>query len=219
MRVVMTMKKTERIFDHAVQTNQTVQVARYTARMIEFHYTNGDTELFTRVHGGLAWPTIEAPAYFCVFAQREKVNQCGRRPLVQFFEMEDSEGNINNFLKQVCDVANRFKVYATFGNPENEAFLQKANSLRLYMPLKLTGVNDFNYGLEIVKAWFKADALTIMDNSLLKKQLSALRETELREAPDRYNAINGLRYVVTGFDDWTDGRPVFGLLDPEAMVG
>ena len=206
-------------FDYAIQTDHVVEISGHTARMVEFHYKNGTTELFTRVSGGLAWPTIEAPAYFCMFAQREKENQHGRRPLVHHFELEDSDGNINSFLKQVCDVAERFHVYATFGNPENVAFLEKANSFQLYMPMKLTGVSNFSYGLEIVKAWFKADALTIMDNSLLKKQLSALRETELREAADRYNAINGLRYVVTGFDDWLDGRPVFGRLDPDSMVG
>jgi hypothetical protein len=219
----MTAYNQERTFSHAIKSEHKYIHHRWqTVRMIEFRYTNGDTELFTRVNGGLAWPTIEAPAYFCVFAQQQKENQYGKKPLVQFYELEDSEGNINNFLKQVCAIAEHYKVYATFGNSENAAFLEKARSCKLFMPQKLTGVMDFNYGLEIIKAWFKAGALIIMDKSILKAQLSSLRETELSEAPDRYNAINGLRYVVTGFDDWMDDRPVcdgpHGKLDVESMV-
>ena len=216
------MDNPERTFDYAIKTEYKFTLNRRTVGMVEFHYTNGETELFAGVNGGIAWPTIEAPGYFCVFGQRSKENQFGKKPLVQLFELEDSEGNINNFFKEVCVNAERFKVYSVFGNAEDEGFYKKATSLGLYIPLKLTGMGDFNYGLEIVKAWFKTDALAIMEDSILKQQLSSLRETELREAADQYNAINGLRYVVTGFDDWTDGRPTaegpLGMFDPESMA-
>ena len=87
------MENPGRIFDYAVESGQRFKhLDRETVRIVEIHYTNGETELFTRVNGGIAWPSIEAPAYFCIFAQKEKENQLGKKPLVQLFELEDSHG-------------------------------------------------------------------------------------------------------------------------------
>ena len=189
--------------------------------MIRFRYTNGEPKLFARVSGGLAWPTLEAPAYFTIFAQREEKNSFGKRPLIQVCEFEDIEGSIDSFFKQVKEAAEDFKVRLIYGNVEDSAFYEKAKSYGLYMPQKLTGMNDFNYGLKIVKAWANFGAIRSMEDSVLRSQLASLRESELKEAQERLNAINGLRYVVTGVDDRQDGRPLsdspLGGLDVENM--
>ncbi len=163
---------------------------------------------FLHVCGGLAWPTVEAPAYFCVFGQKTVENKFGKKPLVQLSELEDCEESIDSFFKRVVDIVKSFNVDLIYGDSENDSFYEKAKSFDLYMPQKLTGMHDFIYGLNIVKMWSKADAIKTMENSIIRSQLSSLRETDLKEAPEKYNAINGLRYVVTGFDDRDDGRPL-----------
>ena len=178
---------------------------------------------FNRVCGGLAWPTIEAPAYFCIFSQREKENRFGKRPLIQVFELEDYKGSIDRFFKQVSEAAEDFKVHLTYGDVEDSAFYEKAKSYGLYMPQKLTGMKDFNYGLKIIKMWANADAIKTLEGSILRSQLASLRESELGEAALKYNAVNGLRFVCQGIDDREDGRPLsdstLGGLDIESMRG
>lgn len=174
--------------------------------MIQFHYSNGGTEIFTRVNAGLAWPTIEAPAYFCIFAQKEKENPSGKRPLVQVFELEDVEGSIDSFFKKVKGIAERYKVYLIYTDVEDSAFFEKFSSNYYYLLQKTTGAQDFLYGLEVIKAWSKLGGIETMEDSILRSQLSSLRETELKEAPGKFNGVNALRYCVGGFDDWWEGR-------------
>ena len=165
-------------------------------------------EEFDRISGGLAWPTLEAPAYFCIFGQSVKENQFGKRPLIQVFELENIEDSIDIFFKQIKKASDRLRVDLIYGNSEHNAFTEKAFSYGLIMPQKLSGMQDFNYGLEIIKAWAKAHAIETMEDSILRSQLISLRDSELKEAPEKFNAINGLRYAVTGFDDREDGRPL-----------
>ena len=195
--------------------------AERVGRMIRFRYTNGEPKLFARVSGGLAWPTLEAPAYFTIFAQREEKNSFGKRPLIQVCEFEDIEGSVDSFFKQVKKAAEYFKARLIYGNVEDSAFYGKAKSYGLYMPQKLTGMNDFNYGLKIIKTWSNSGGIETMEDSILRLQLSSLRESELKEAPVKFNTINGLRFIVTGVDDREDGRPLsdspLGGLDVEDM--
>lgn len=159
------------------------------------------------VCAGIAWPTIIAPAYFCIFAQKEKENKFGKKPLIQVFELENLDDSIDRFFKEVKEASNRFGVDMIFGNAEESAFYEKAKSFDLFIPEKLTGMDNFSYGLTIITTWSRAHAIKTMKDSILRSQLSSLRESELKEAPEKYNAINGLRYLVTGFDDKEDGRP------------
>ena len=196
------MERKGKILDHAEE----VGGGTFQHKSVQIHYTDGGTELFTRVHGGLAWPTFKAPAYFCIFAQQEKKNQFGKRPLIQVFEAEDVERSINDFFSEVKEVAERFIVHLIWSGIKGNAYFEKFHSKHYYILNEPTGAEDFGYGLEVVKAWSKDGGIQTMDNSILRSQLASLRESELKEAPDKFNAINGLRYAVCGFDDEKERR-------------
>jgi hypothetical protein len=197
------MERTNKKLDHV----EKVEGEFHQGKLIQFHYTNGEKELFGRINGGIAWPTLQAPAYFCIFAQMAKENQFDEEllPLVQIFELEDTEGSINNFFNKVKEAADRFMVHLMLGSAE-EAYSEKFNSMHYSMLLEPTGAKDFNSGLEVIKAWSKGGGIETMENSILRSQLASLRESELKEASEKFNAINGMRHAVCGFDDEKERR-------------
>ena len=194
---------------------QVIDCAKQYGKFFDFH--NIKRESFKRLYGGLAWPINEIPAYFCIFGQRNEENKFGKRPLIQIFEMEDTEGSVNNFFARVKDISDQFGVYMIYADVENPAWYEKFVSVQCPILGRPTGAQDFDYGLQIIKAWAKADALQTMEGSLLRSQLSSLRETELKEALEKYNAVNGLRYVVSGVDDQDECRTRFGYLDFDSV--
>jgi hypothetical protein len=174
-------------------------------------------ERFERFYGGLAWPVNEIPAYYCLFGQLNEKNKLGKRPLIQIFEMQDTEGSVNNFFSWVKDISEQFGVYDAFADIENVAWYEKFVSVHFHILGRVTGAQDFNYGLQIIKSWAKADALKTMEGSLLRSQLASLRETELKEVSEKFNAVNGLRFLVTGVDDVEEGRTRFDDLDMDSV--
>ena len=194
-------------FDYAVKLDEESS-SSYSRKhkFIRFHYKNGSTDDFLRVCGGLSWSTVEASAYFTCLAQRREENEFRKKPLIQVLEFED-EGSIDGFFERVRKAASRFQVSLIFTDVENSSFYTKFSSRHYYLLQGVTGSEDFNYGLSIIRAWGKKNALETMEGSILRSQLSSLRESDLRESPERkFNAVNALRYVVSGFDDWEEGR-------------
>ncbi len=164
-----------------------------------------DRGLYIRIYGGLAWPTLLAPAYFCIFAQEREENPSGKRRLVQVHELE-GKGSIDDFFREVRDTAESFDVEVIFADVENTSWFEKFTSKHYFLLQKVTGAQDFDYGLEIIKVFSNAHALQTMADSVLRSQLASLRGSDLKEAFERLNAINGLRYAVSGFDDREEGR-------------
>ena len=178
-------------------------------KLIQYHYENGEVELFNRVYGGIAWPTIQANAYFCIFGQmakEDKFRNVELHSLIQVFELEDTEGSINNFFNKVKEEAERFMVHLIWGSAD-KSYFDKFDSVHYLVLREPTGAQDFSYGLEVIKSWKKSTGIHTMENSILRSQLASLRESELKEAPaERFNAINGMRYAVSGFDDEKERR-------------
>ena len=199
------MERTNKILDHAERLERKSEF--HQGRLIQYHYDNGETELFGRIYGGIAWPTLQAPAYFCIFAQMVKENQFNEEllSLIQVFELEDTEGSINNFFKKVKEVAKRFMIHLMWGSAE-KSYFDKFDSMHYSVLREPTGAQDFSYGLEVIKSWNKSAGIQTMDNSVLRSQLASLRESELKEAPEKFNAINGMRHAVCGFDDEKEMR-------------
>ena len=163
----------------------------------KFHYEDGETELFKKVLAGLAWPTLKESAYFCIFAKGEKKNQFGKEPLIHVFELDD-DGSIDCFFEEVKKNVERFLVSSVFCLAEGNPFFLKHGNICTY--LEPNGAKDFSYGLTVIKAWSKASAIQTMEGSILRAQLGTLRESDLKEVQERFNAINALRYVVSGFE-------------------
>jgi len=138
-------------------------------------------------------------------AKEDQFKNVELHSLIQVFELEDTEGSINNFFKKVKEEAKRFMVHLTWGSAE-KSYFDKFDSVHYLILREPTGALDFSYGLEVIKAWNKSAGIQTMENSILRSQLASLRESELKEAPEKFNAINGMRYAVCGFDDEKEGR-------------
>jgi len=209
------MERTDKILDHV----EKVKGEFRQGKLIQYHYTNGETELFSRIYGGIAWPTIQAPAYFCIFAQMTKENQFEKveLPIIQVFELEDTEGSVNNFFNKVKEEAKRFMVHLTWGSAE-KSYFDKFDSVHYLVLREPTGAQDFSYGLEVIKSWSKGAGIQTMEDSVLRSQLASLRESELKEAPEKFNAINGMRHAICGFDDEKEMRYCYPAFLEEAFV-
>ncbi len=209
------MERTDKKLDHA----EKVKGEFRQGKLIQYHYANGETELFSRVYGGIAWPTLQAPAYFCIFAQMVKENQYNEEllSLIQVFELEDTEGSVNNFFKKVKEVAKRFMIHLMWGSAE-KSYFDKFDSMHYSVLREPTGAQDFGYGIKIIESWNKNTGIQTMENSVLRSQLASLRESELKEAPEKFNAINGMRYAICGFDDEKEGRYCYPAFLEEVFV-
>ena len=212
------MERSDKKLDHAEKVER--KNGFHQGKLIRYHYDNDDTELFSRIYGGIAWPTIQASAYFSIFGQMAKEDQFRNvelHSLIQVFELEDTEGSINNFFNKVNEEAKRFMVHLTWGSAD-KSYFDKFYSMHYFTLREPIGAGDFNYGLEVIKSWKKSTGIQTMENSLLRSQLASLRESELKEAPEKFNGINGMRYAISGFDDEKEGRYWYPACFEEAFV-
>jgi hypothetical protein len=170
---------------------------------------------FFDVRGGLVWPTISSPGYYCIIGQEEIKRSTGKRPVVFFREGEDDL--LEGLFRKLTDDAKKCFVSAFYCDRAEEhlSFIEdfedflKRNFVGDLMLIQAPDVQNFQYGVNLIRQYRKEQLLEIPEQSTLYGQLRALNPDDVKHSrEDKLYAVNGLRYAIVGFEKSQPAPPM-----------
>jgi hypothetical protein len=171
------------------------------------HEVEGQSDIiYLDIRAGLVWPYQTQPGYWLIMGQRDEQNAFGKYPLALLEEGEAKD--LSRLFGSVTDAAVRLKcedVYVDMSE-ENDCYRHEfsryrdeGNIKRVFMK-SAPYVENFDYGIGLIREYVKDEALEINRNSIIAKQLGQIPESVLEEnQKDEYFAVQALRYVLAGF--------------------
>ena len=178
----------------------------------------GKTYSYAGVRGGVAWPVGSQPAYLCLFGQlyqeRPMWRDTVKGPIRMIAEVEvDSFRPITDLYMYMLDYcklmwAEEWFCKMPYQDPANDAYFNGFQEFmndygweRPYPFLQEAPYWDnFLYGFQLAHAWDKQALVSVPDDSLLYRQITSVQARDLDDKPeDKFNAINGYRYVLGSF--------------------
>jgi len=173
-----------------------------------------DKEFFRGARVGLAWPTPDNPGgYFCILAQRDIKLLTGQYTLSMVGEFKAP--TVSGLFDKLFDEMGIFGVteICTDFNSKYDSFSQSLyETHRKKRPKQEVRLRDapkaydFFYGIEMIKRWLREiKGLDIPREFVIHSQL---REIKKDDPPERFFAINALRYVLAEFEVSDAQQPV-----------
>jgi hypothetical protein len=160
------------------------------------------------IRGGLTWPTLTAPGYFCILAQLTDLNVQGKLPLVLLGEGENQLPH--KFFSDLLFKAKEYRCrtfYADLARQTRE-LAQLFSSIVTYGRISYVELkrapfaNDFSVGLGLAREWSQDQALKIPEGSTMRSQLGAISSGHLTEQAleQKFYALPALFYVVASVE-------------------
>lgn len=193
------------------------------------HEIDGQPDvIYLDIRAGLAWPYQTQPGYWLILGQRDERNAFGKHPLVLIDERKAKD--LSKLFNSLTDAAVRVgceDVYVD-RNEENlcycEAFwryLDEGNIQRVFLN-PASYIENFEFGIGLIREWLKDKALEIDRNSIIARQLGQIPESVLEEEKkDAYFALHALRFVLASFvkNPWRAPLEDIDYGDPENYPG
>jgi hypothetical protein len=158
------------------------------------------------IRAGLVWPYQTQPGYWLILAQRDEKNSFGKNPLILLDEGEAKD--LGKLFDSITDAAVRLKcedVYVDMSEDndcyrhEFSRYRNEGNIKRVFMG-SAPYVENFDYGIGLIREYVKDEALEIDRDSTIARQLGQIPESVLEESQrDGYYAIHALRFVLGAF--------------------
>ena len=165
---------------------------------------------FEIIRGGISWPIRSLPAYLCVIGQYSGVLPGAPLSIRLLLEMQFP--TTENLLIAAANVAKdlRFSEYYTdLLRPEwagfrsrFRAYIQQSREFREIRLLHSPHADDFVFGFDLLKKWLDKGVLEWPTRSIVRHQAQSLTNEDLQSdnPENKFDGINGLRYVAVSFD-------------------
>ncbi len=194
---------------------------------------NRREEKFSLIRGGLSWPVDNYPGYFCIIGERylENIDHTAedkkRGELVFFEEYEDSCIPLDEFFHRLTDAAKAWGCSTFYTVPydtQNEYFRELGRfTSRVGSPVRTEtapAAGAFHIGVSYIQKWAgEMGLLDLPQNSIVAGQLRGFSLESFAEKPERFHAVNGLRYVLASIHQYPEGHTVFAYRPPQYPGG
>jgi hypothetical protein len=171
--------------------------------------------IYLDIRAGLVWPHQTQPGYWLIFGQRDEQNAFGKHPLVLLGEGKSRD--LGKLFDSMTDLAVRLKCENVYVNmsEENDCFREafsrycdEGNIRRVFMGLA-PYVENFDYGIGLIRQGLKDKALEIDQDSIIARQLREIPESVLEENQrDEYYSLHALRFVLASFVKYSWRAPM-----------
>jgi hypothetical protein len=191
--------------------------------VITLEWDTREQQKYSAVRGGLAWPLMEQnlPGYFCIVGEeyleplrgpdREFDERRGRLHLLAEYEAPTVLTGLEVlFGKAVEDAAIYLceSFYAVTEECRGEDFSGYARAFHEFASKKKADVrlsmapwaDKADLGLYHIQKWMKEGLLEFPEESIARNQLRMIEAEKIAQVPLTYNAVNGLRFAVCGFE-------------------
>ena len=164
---------------------------------------------FSCIRGGITWPILDYPGYYCVFGLLNGAKPGDPSSLL--FLREGEKSLLEELTEAVINDAKDLRFSDIFTDqmkPEfqgmGNSFIKSIRKIRNLRDLRLRHVpfaEDFHLGRDLIRRWGKNGALKIPEDSILyKSMVNPAPEKNLPgEDPSLY-PVNALRYVALAFE-------------------
>ncbi|MGD0662167.1 MAG: hypothetical protein ABSD38_29270 [Syntrophorhabdales bacterium] len=189
---------------------------------------NGEKRTYVAVRGGISWPLVpqKLPAYFCIYGEEwregtrfEGQEKRGRLCFLYEYEAPDTIPMLlTSFFTKIVAAATRYRCrtfYTVTEVSRGEDYREYAAQFRSFVYAKRADVHlqeapwneKPDLGIHRIWEWKEKALLEIPEGSLIRAQLQTLQAEELMALPETLNAVNALRFVVYGFEEYKPPKP------------
>jgi hypothetical protein len=169
---------------------------------------------YLAIRGGISWPTVHSPAYFCVVGQEyidapvwEK-KPAGKRVLLAEYKSESLSLSAG-FYGRIVDIAEQMLCLRFYVElPEDRSDCGYLSDFQNFARDKNSGVyldaaydtDNFQLGVSRIKGSIDSGALIVPEDSIVYQELRIFAKSDLDDLPEeRFHAVNGLRHVVGSY--------------------
>jgi hypothetical protein len=180
------------------------------------HEVEGKPDIiYLDIRAGLAWPYQRKPGYWLIVGQREEKNVFGKYPLVLLDEGKAKD--LSKIFASITDAALRLKcedVYVDMSEenePYRHAFSRYCDegNIRCVFLKPAPYVENFEYGVGLIRDYVKDKVLEIDRGSIVARQLGRIPESVLEENQiAEYYAVHALRFVLASFVKYSWREPL-----------
>jgi hypothetical protein len=173
---------------------------------INFKDENKDSIVCSVVGGGISWPSINSPGYYCIFGRKSCVNANLKKPLHFLAEREGA------LTRDLCEGLQRdireFFCFRLYVNVDEGSYGHYNEFIRLMEPLMdrvellSADISDWNLGILQIQRYTRDDALQqIPKDSILYNQLGRITKSDDQERERaKFYAVSALINVIGSFD-------------------
>jgi hypothetical protein len=197
-----------------------VEARRTEKGIIVLQSANGETKEYRAIRGGISWPVMEEnlPGYYCILGEEySKWTDRGKLILLREHEAPDVLTSLATFFSKLTDDAKLYlceTFYAVIGELQGEDCSGYAEALQHFMHEKQTAgyleeapwADRPDLGLYHIKSWMAKAQLELPEGGLVREQLKMVETDKVKQLPQRYNAVNALRFVVCGFEKYKPSK-------------
>jgi hypothetical protein len=165
-------------------------------------------ETYLTVRGGISWPSIDSPGYFCLLGMKDEHTLTERKPLELLTEGKASL--IDKFSEKLSLSATRWCcdpliADCSEGNKGFQDSLDRFVRDRKVKDIRLWDSSEFSmsikYSVGLIRQWREDNALCIPKGTILNEQLTTVTtNTPERELEKMYFAIMALCRVLASFE-------------------
>ena len=170
-------------------------------------------EYFT-IRGGISWPGIAAPGYYCIFGLKNEPTLTEKNPLILLAEGKDSR--MEKFFERMTLHATKTYCEQLFADvrEENKGYEdslyrfireRKIKGIRLWDSSEFTG--NVEYGVALIKQWRQDKSLRIQKDTILRDEIERMTHEDAKEIDKRFYAIAALIRVLCSFEAYPWRKP------------
>jgi hypothetical protein len=158
------------------------------------------------IRGGIAWPSLTSPAYFCLIGRRGHFNPNFKSPLILLKEYEaDLLGDLLIQLHEDARKSFCLKFYAEVKEGHYafcDQFCKYMEKLRSQIELLSPDIPDWTASILQIQKYVKDSALSIPKETILHSQLGKMTggDDEKDSQKAEFYAVNALRCVIGSFE-------------------
>jgi hypothetical protein len=196
-----------------------IEAKRTEKGIIVHKLDNGEIREYRAIRGGISWPLMEKnlPGYCCIFGEEwvkwtPMPERCKLR-LLSEYEAPDILTSLTTFFTRLTDdsklylcdtfytVTNEFQGedYSGYAEAFQEFIQKKQISGRLE---EAPWADKPDLGLYQIREWMSKGLLELPEGSLVVAQLRMVESEKAKQVPQTLNAVNALRFVVSGFEKY-----------------
>lgn len=187
-----------------------------------------EQEKYSAIRGGLAFPLMKQnlPGYFCILGEeyieplrgpdREFDERRGKLHLLSEYEAPTVLTGLEVLFGKVADDATTYlceSFYTVTEECQGEDYSGYASAFHQFVSKKQADVrlsmapwaDKPDLGLYHIQKWIKEGLLDLPEESMARAQLRMIEAEKIAQVPLTYNAVNGLRFALCGFEQ---DRPV-----------
>jgi hypothetical protein len=172
-----------------------------------------ETQRYVAIRGGISWPTVTSPAYYCIVGMTDSGRHDVKKKIVGNYvllaEFTSDLLGLNTFYSRLTDAADQYccrNFYVEIPEQRHECGylhdfddFQRDRNSKAYLT-EAYDVDNFMLGVSRIRQSIDERKLPIPEQSVIYEQLQSITKEDLQDNPEeKFYGINALRHVIGSY--------------------